>query len=74
MKAIQIGLHNGMGEAAPYLDPLCRDAAASTLAVVLELRDQLPALSQYRLLSKILPVDAGCGAGPDGGPDFYWWL
>jgi len=44
---------------------------------VVELRDQLPALNQCRLLSKILSHwDAWIGGAddPDGGPDRYWWL
>jgi hypothetical protein len=70
-----------MGEARTLLleSRLRRDiaGAASLKPRLLELRDQLPALNQCRLLSKILSHWAAWVGGaddPDGGPDRYWWL
>lgn len=81
VKCIQTGLHNRMGEAHTLLLEARLSgnaAAAATLKPrVLELRDQLPALNQCRLLSKILShwdEWVGGAGDPDGGADAYWWL
>ena len=79
IKAIQTRLHNRMGEARTLLlaARLGGDVSAAPQPRLLELRHDLPALRQCRLLSKILSHwDAWvAGAGdPDGGVDSYWWL
>jgi hypothetical protein len=80
-KAIQTRLGNLMGEARTLLlearllgNP---GSTAPHKARLHELRGMRPALSQCKLLGKILDhwgVWANGGADPDGGRDAYWWL
>jgi tetratricopeptide (TPR) repeat protein len=78
---IQTRLGNVMGETRTLLleARLLRDrtVAARHKARLHELRGMRPALSQCRLLAKILDhwdVWINGGADPDGGRDKYWWL
>jgi hypothetical protein len=80
-KEIQVASGNAMGEARTLLleARLLRGARlpATHKSRLLELREQRPALSQCRMLAKILDHwKAWTGGDPDpaGGPDFYWWL
>jgi proteasome accessory factor A len=80
-KAIQTRLGNVMGETRTLLleARLLRHPAITTThkARLHELRGMRPALSQCKLLAKILDHWAGWlngGADPDGGRDTYWWL
>jgi hypothetical protein len=80
-KTIQTRLGNVMGEARTVLlqARLRRDPAVAGQykARLHELREMRPALSQCRLLAKILDnweAWTSGGADPSGGTDFYWWL
>ncbi|MSU61527.1 MAG: hypothetical protein EXS31_03880 [Pedosphaera sp.] len=81
VRAIQIRLHNRMGEARTLVlqARLLRDlsATAPIKSRLHELRGLRPALSQCPALAKVLDhwddwVTAA--VDPDGGTDFYWWL
>ena len=80
-KTIQTRLGNVMGETRTLLleARLLRNPAitAPHKAHLHELRAMRPALSQCKLLAKILDhwgVWINGGADPDGGGDVYWWL
>jgi len=80
-KAIQTRLRNVMGETRTLLLEARllgnRRTTAQHKARLHELRGLRPALSQCKLLAKILDHwDAWIngGADPDGGKDSYWWL
>jgi proteasome accessory factor A len=80
-KAIQTRLGNLMGETRTLLleARVLRNLASTAphKARLHELRGMRPALSQCKLLAKILDhwdVWVRGGADPDGGRDTYWWL
>jgi tetratricopeptide (TPR) repeat protein len=80
-KAVQTRLRNVMGETRTLLLEARllgnRRTTAQHKARLHELRGLRPALSQCKLLAKILDHwDAWIngGADPDGGKDSYWWL
>ena len=80
-KTIQTRLRNVMGETRTLLleARLLRNSAATAQhkARLHELRGMRPALSQCRLLAKILDnweAWTNGAADPDGGTDCYWWL
>jgi hypothetical protein len=81
VKANQTRLRNLMGETRTLLlEALLRRNPADTVpcqARLHELRGLRPALSQCRLLGKILDHwDAWISgaADPDGGTDLFWWV
>jgi proteasome accessory factor A len=80
-RATQLRLRNAMGEARTLLlqARLLEDAPAiiPIKARLHELRGQRPALSQCRLMGKILDhweTWTRGGPDPDGGADAFWWL
>jgi tetratricopeptide (TPR) repeat protein len=80
-KAIQTRLHNVMGETRTLLleARLLRNSAVTARykARLHELCGLRPALSQCRLLAKILDhweTWTSSAADPDGGTDSFWWL
>ncbi len=80
-KTIQTRLRNVMGEARTLLleTRLRRNpvVTAQSKARLHELHGMRPALSQCRLLAKILDnweAWTSGAADPDGGTDLYWWL